>query len=127
MVIRVVYCEDESHPLSWVRASDCNHWSVNCPRAKKAKKPRHKLVKNPVGFPVMTNGLTESDGPFWPYNYDQPEYVLELIEKYYSGNWVHDRLDEAMNYRWPQGSYWKPTIPGLLFECSTGCGLIGAE
>lgn len=134
MRIRVIYCDDESHLFPWMKAADCSHWSMNCPRAKKAKKSRHKLVKSPVGFAVMVNGFTEDKTLYdasgregWAYDYDPPEYALELTEKHYSGYWEHDGVDKAIGYRFPQGSRWKPTIPGLLFECSTGCGLVGAK
>lgn len=112
MRIRVIHCDDDSHPLPWVKAEDCAHWSMTCPRSRKAKKPKHKLVRSEPGFLVATTGIPETG---WPYDYDPPAYALELVTRRYIGGW-----------HGPDHSHWVPAQPSNLVTCATGCGLKAA-
>lgn len=112
MRVRVVRCPEDAHELPWVLAADCEHWSMTCPRARKAKKPKHKFDRGEPGFDIAVTGIPE-DG--WPYDYKPPPEALELIEKRYAGSW-----------QGPDGSRWEPAPRGNLVTCATGCGFVGA-
>lgn len=123
MNIRVVRCGDESHELSWIKASECSHWQ-RCPRAKKAKKAGHKLVPGEPGFVVANTGLDSTAAIHgWPYGYAPPPYVLELVEQRYLGRWVYDETDVGIDRRGP-GSQWVPASVGPLLTCKTECGFM---
>ena len=144
MKIRVIHCEDESHDMAWIKAEDCSHWSMECPRAKKAKKSHHKLKKRSKrGYGVLVNGVMEDpfthyDSDGWLYSYDPPEYALELTEKWYEGHWCpgpefrfHRRCGVRPGMMRVDGAglggVFVTAPEGLLIECVTGCGLVGAE
>jgi hypothetical protein len=128
MNVRVVRCEDDSHSQPWILSKDCTHWSMTCPRAKKAKKSGHKLKRiSDAGYPVAITGVWEDrqqerdDG--WPHSYDPPGYALALTRKHYDGMWVHTREDVMA--RSAVGSRWVPGPQGNLIEC-VQCGFQGA-
>ena len=109
MKVRVVLCPEDAHLLPWVLARDCGHWPRTCPRAKKAKKPDHKMARGEPGFAVAPTGIPPEG---WPYDYDPPPEALEPSEKRYRGKW--------------DGSRWVPASRGRLATC-VACGLVGAS
>lgn len=111
MRIRTVRCPADAHPLPWVKAEDCEHWSLICERSRKAKKPRHKLTRDAPGFEVDMTGIDEKG---WPYACDPPAYALELTPKRFLGTWQRT---------WP-GTHWTPAPMGNRVTCATGCGLM---
>lgn len=109
MRIRVVRCPEDAHALPWVLAAECEHWSLACPRARKAKKPHHKLDRGEPGYLVDVTGVDEEG---WPYDGPIPDYARETTTKRYAGHWEAERFIEA-----PRGN---------LVTCRTGCGLLAA-
>lgn len=139
MRIRVIRCEE----CGWVKASDCEHWSMDCPRAKKKKKAHHKLKR--VGEPGYAITVTPPDH----------EYVAAFWDEESVRGWRWEAVPNDMRYAdcecglpwsfhmpWRQGNqrylgkyksdaYGEavlvPPASSLLIECVTKCGLKGAE
>jgi hypothetical protein len=152
MRIRVIRCPEDAHDLPWVNASECDHWSMTCPRAKKAKKAHHKL-KNPTkpGFDII---LTRADHEYRP-EVDSQERWEAQEQKLLKKGWRWNQVPSAMRYadcecglpwmmhlpEWDGPARYlgkweptregearlKPAPPGLLIHCALGCGLLAAE
>lgn len=145
MRFRVVSCADESHPLGWVNAIECTHWSMTCPRAKKAKKSDHKLRQSAPGFPIHVHKPT--------HRYD-PDLIASTEFTEHLSHWHWEDVPSQMRYAnclcgapWHQhlpwfetGDYYyhgmlSPTPQGTpyvripqaanVFTCTTGCGFEG--
>jgi hypothetical protein len=133
--LRVIHCEDESHDLTWVLAKDCPHWSMDCPRSKKAKKSHHKLKQSDErGFLVAVTGIPPEG---WQYDYPPTPEALEPVESRYEGHWCpgpeykwHDRCGVRPGNTLVQenslGGVFVPGPRSNIVTCALGCGLKGA-
>jgi hypothetical protein len=114
--VRVVFCPTDECSPRWRLATACPHWTPTCARARKAKKPAHRMknVSKP-GFDVDMTGI----GPEgWPYegHREPTEAELALTPRRYTGHWAG-----------PDWSVWVPAPRGNLLECANRCGLRGAS
>lgn len=146
MRIRIIRCPEDAHELPWVAATECSHWSMDCPRAKKKKKGHHKLKQSEPGYVVQ---ITKPDHDYVPDPAWNEQWNIDM------GKWRH--WDTPGNFRYASctcglpwqfhnpwfepGEYryvgrWKPNLQGLLYiqappkgalvTCTTGCGFTGA-
>ena len=116
MRVRIVLCPEES----WIKASECDHWSEACPRAKKAKKNKHKFVRAEPGYSVAITIFSWAESIFleeggWLYDYDPPDHE-DLSEKRYTGGWQSTNEDVAHGW-FTTGSKWIPAQQSHLFSC----------
>ena len=97
---------------------------MQCPRAKKAKKPKHKFTHGEPGYLVAITGIPPEG---WEYDYDPPPWALELSEpKRVMGRWMTTPNDIEAGHH-GTGSRWVPAVKGNLITCTTECGFMGAE
>jgi hypothetical protein len=118
MRLRVVRCPEDAHDLPWVDADACEHWPRKCQGSKRAK---HKLRTSEPGFLVGVTGIPPEG---WQYDYDPPEWALEVTTKHYAGSWRRDpanHLTDALGH----GGAFVPAPRGFLIRCSN-CDLTGA-